>query len=123
MSLDVYLTRTQPTEVYAGNITHNLAPMAREAGIYQHLWRPEELKITKAHKLIKPLGTGYDLLISDPERFKKLDAVNGWGLYVHLVAFVRKYLSACIEFPDADIEVKTDENQVLYTGAGRNHLH
>lgn len=48
MSLDVYLTATRPTEVCALNITHNLGRMAKEAGIYQHLWRPEEIGVTKA---------------------------------------------------------------------------
>lgn len=103
MSLDVYLTRVQPCEVFKANITHNLGRMAEEAGIYQHLWRPEEIGITKAHQLIEPLRNGLALLRSDPVRFEKLNSPNGWGLYVHFVPFVAKYLRACEEYPDADV--------------------
>jgi hypothetical protein len=105
MSLDVYLTRTQPTLVYDANITHNLGAMAAEADIYRFIWRPEELGITKAHELIEPLREGRSLLLSEPERFKKLDAENGWGVYVQFLSFVGRYLKACIEYPDADVEV------------------
>ena len=52
MSLDVTLTAVRPTEVYSANITHNLGLMAEEAGIYQPLWRPEELGIKTAAGLI-----------------------------------------------------------------------
>lgn len=105
MSLDVYLTHTQPTTVYDANITHNLGKMADEAGIYKHLWRPDEIGITKAEQLIEPLRSGLALLKSDPERFKKFDAENGWGLYIHFVPFVEKYLQACEEYPDAEVSV------------------
>lgn len=103
MSLDVYLTRVQPCEVFRSNITHNLGKMAEEAGIYQHMWRPEEIGITKAHQLIEPLRNGLALLRSDPARFEKFNSPNGWGLYVHFVPFVEKYLQACEEYPDADV--------------------
>ena len=105
MSLDVYLTRTQPTIVYDANITHNLGKMAKEAGIYYHLWRPEEIGISKAENLIIPLQEGLELLKSDPERFQKFDSPNGWGLYIHFVPFVEEYLKACIEYPDAEISI------------------
>lgn len=105
MSLDVYLTRTQPTTVYDANITHNLGKMADEAGIYKHLWRPDEIGITKAEQLIEPLRAGLARLKSNPERFKMFDAINGWGLYIDFVPFVEKYLQACEEYPDAEVSV------------------
>jgi hypothetical protein len=105
MSLDVYLLETMPCRVYERNITHNLGMMAEAAGIYQHLWRPEELGITKAAELIAPLEQGLALLKSDPARFEKFNASNGWGLYKHLVPFVEDYLQACKDHPDATIEV------------------
>lgn len=105
MSLDVTLTQPMPTRVFESNITHNLNKMAEEAGIYKHLWRPEEIDITKAEQLIEPLEKGLVLLKSDPERFKKFDAPNGWGLYEHLVGFVEEYLKACKKYPDADVSV------------------
>lgn len=105
MSLDVYLTAMRKTEVYSANITHNLGKMALEAGIYQHLWRPEELGIKQAGELIMPLRAGLKLLKSDPERFQEFDSPNGWGLYVHFVPFVENYLEACEQNPDSAVEV------------------
>lgn len=98
------LVEAEPSaEVFSYNITHNLGKMAGEAGIYQHLWRPEELAITKAKQLIDPLTAGLERLRSDPDRFKKLNPDNGWGTYDGLLRFVDHYLDACREFPDATI--------------------
>lgn len=103
MSLDVYLLETKEVEVYKANITHNLGEMAREAGIYQHLWRPEELHITKAKDLIIPLQLGLEKLKKSPAHFKQFDAKNGWGTYEHFVPFVEKYLEACQTNPEATV--------------------
>lgn len=109
MSLDVYLegepeeipcvcecghrhTKTVAELIYFANITHNLENMAREAGIYMEIWRPDEIGVTKAKQLIEPLRSGLSRLKGDPERFKKLNASNGWGLYEHFVPFVADYL-------------------------------
>ena len=103
MSLDVYLTAIRPTTVYSSNITHNLNDMAKEAGIYMHLWRPEEIGITKAIQLVGPLKAGLTLLRSDPGRFRAFNSENGWGMYEHFVPFVEDYIRACEENPDADV--------------------
>ena len=92
-------------QVYSANITHNLNKMADEAGIYEHLWCPEEIEITVAIQLIEPLSMGLQLLISEPDRFKVLNPDNGWGAYDGLVKFVENYLIACIKYPDSKIEV------------------
>lgn len=105
MSLDVYLKVVQPTTIFSLNITHNLNKMAEEAGIYKHLWRPDEIEITHAHQLIAPLKAGLELLKSDPKRFKKFNPSNGWGEYAGLVSFVEQYLAACEENPDALVDV------------------
>lgn len=107
MSLDVYLEKeiTQVCDVFSQNITHNLNAMAEAAGIYKELWCPEEIGITKAAQLIEPLSRGLALLKSDPGRFQRFDAPNGWGRYEHLVRFVSDYIQACTENPDADVRV------------------
>ncbi len=105
MSLDVSLNKIMPCEVYSSNITHNLGAMAERAGIYKHLWRPEELRITKARELIAPLSNGLKLLKSDPGFFKKFNPENEWGDYDGLVQFVTEYIEACERYPDADIKV------------------
>ena len=91
----VRLTEIEETnEVYSANITHNLILMAKEAGIYKELWRPEEIGITKAKQLIEPLTKGLELLKSDRPRFESLNPDNGWGSYIGFVLWVGKYLSA-----------------------------
>jgi hypothetical protein len=103
MSLDVTLTATRPTSVYSANITHNLNDMAKAAGIYMHLWRPEEIGISKAGDLIEPLRAGLALLESDPVKFSAYNPPNGWGRYDTLISFVRGYIAACESNPDADV--------------------
>ena len=105
MSLDVTLHAVRKTAVYDANITHNLGSMAEAVGIYKHLWRPEELGITKASELIEPLLVGLAKLVSDPDKYKAYNAPNGWGMYEHFVPFVQNYLAACEENPDAEIDV------------------
>lgn len=105
MSLDFYLVEMRECWVFDRNITHNLHAMAEAAGIYQHLWRPEELGVKKAAELIEPLTNGLALLRSDPERFKKHNAPNGWGTYEHFVPFVEACLVACIQNPEAGVRV------------------
>jgi len=116
MSLDVDLFRITPAcehcgreedrdHLYSANITHNLGEMAKEAGIYMHLWRPEEIGITKAEQLIAPLRAGLELMKADPTRFKKLDPPNGWGSYIHFIPWIQNYLKACEDAPYAEVEV------------------
>lgn len=107
MSLDVSLTvpPTKPEEVFSANITHNLADMAMAAGIYMHLWRPDEIGITKAWKLIEPLKAGLEKMKADPERFKKFNPPNGWGTYDNFLPWVERYLAACIATPHANVSV------------------
>ena len=118
MSLDVYLKRKRylsydedktytedDEQVYWANITHNLGKMAGEAGIYEALWRPEEIGKTKASEIVELLEKGLADLKARPEHFEKLNSPNGWGMYEHFVPFVEKYLEACKEYPDAIIEV------------------
>lgn len=103
MSLDVYLTGDGGG--YSANITHNLGAMAREAGIYMHLWRPDEIGLTEANQLVAPLTGGLLALILEPSRFQSFNPQNGWGDWEGLVRFVAEYREACIASPKAKIEV------------------
>ena len=118
MSLDVYLSRKKwisydegktheidYEQVYEANITHNLGKMAHEAGIYKALWRPEEIKAVYAKDIIGKLKIGLGKLKKFPKYYERFNAVNGWGLYKHFVPFVEKYLNACMENPEAEIEI------------------
>ena len=86
----------ETNEVYSANITHNLGGMAEAAGIYMHLWRPEEIGITHAMQLVAPLAEGLARLKESPETYIQYNSPNGWGLYEHFVPFVENYLMACI---------------------------
>lgn len=92
-------------EVYWANITHNLGRMADEAGIYQYLWRPDELGIKTAAELIEPLRAGLIRLESNQVHFEQFNPSNGWGSYDALVSFTRRYLAACEEYPEATVTV------------------
>lgn len=88
---------------FSANITHNLGPMAAEAGIYNALWRPEEVGIHKAEQLISPLTKGLALMKADPEKFKKHNPLNKWGSYDGFVSWIERYLEACKQHPDANV--------------------
>lgn len=98
-------TTIRREEYFSCNITHNLAGMAREAGVYQALWRPDEISLTKASELIPILEAALVKLESDPSFYSRYNPPNGWGSYDGLVGFVREYLEACIAHPNASIEV------------------
>ena len=105
MALDISLMVTKPTEVYEANITHNLGKMASEAGVYEACWRPEEIGAGKAKDIIPILEKGISLMESDRERFESFAPENGWGTYGNLLQFLRNYLAACKENPEAEISV------------------
>jgi len=122
MSLDVHLYGESPdkececscghkhiiavqSDLYHANITHNLNRMANAAGIYQALWRPEEIGVTHAIQLIPLLREGVARLVKNPKEFEQYNPENGWGTYSGLVSFVRNYLAACEEYPDATVYV------------------
>lgn len=95
MSLDIILTAPRPTHVFERNITHNLGPMAKAAGLYEVMWRPEEINVNVAADAIPLLERGLENLVADPDKYKALEPENGWGTYEGLVKFVEAYLEAC----------------------------
>ena len=135
MSLDVQLVRqkwvsydegkthtVENEEVYWANITHNLGKMAGEAGIYEALWRPYQLRddfelyaddeydfeekcIIKASDIIDILEKGLADLKARPKHFEKFNSSNGWGMYHNFVPFVERYLDACKENPGCIVKV------------------
>lgn len=102
---DVTIQNYETNEVYSGNITHNLTTMADKAGLYYPLWLPEEKQLYVAKDLILPLTRGLKKLRDNPAGFKKYNPDNGWGNYYGLVRLVEDYLTACKEYPTAEIGV------------------
>jgi hypothetical protein len=125
MSLDVYLTIPKtPTkcvcthcwnehdgpnteEVYSSNITHNLGAMASEAGIYEACWHPDKIGITKAGQIIPILEKGIADMEARRNHYEQFNAKNGWGLYKHFMPWLRDYLDACRNNPEADVRTST----------------
>ena len=113
MSLDVYLKQVMPTEVFTGNITHNLGKMASAVKLsngntlYSILWRPDECSppYTRAEEISELLDEGFNILLSNPEKYRQYNPENGWGNYDGLVNFVYRYRNACWDNPDAEIGV------------------
>jgi len=119
MSLDIYLINVKHVArdsiasepyieeqvMYADNITHNLADMAKKAGLYKYLWRPDEVGCMHASDLISNLTKGLEALEDDPQYFKQFEPSNGYGTHKGLVVFVRNYLAACKEYPRTEISV------------------
>jgi len=111
MSLDVDLMVTQPCSVYNANITHNLGKMAGEVllsngmTLYQVLWRPDECNLLFARNISELLDEGWNILLSDPDKFMKLEPENGWGSYEGLCDFVYKYRNACWDNPEAELRI------------------
>jgi hypothetical protein len=101
----------QPVSVYDNNITHNLSKMASEVklsnglSLYDVLWRPDEHELELAEDIAELLDEGWNILLSEPDRFRQLNPENGWGNYDNLCRFVYEYRNACWNEPDATIEV------------------
>lgn len=93
------------TYVYDANITHNLGRMAEEAGIYRHLWRSEELGITKAGELVEPLRAGVRKMVDAPDHYKMFNPENGWGSYDGFVKWLSELLVACDTWPNATLSI------------------
>jgi hypothetical protein len=78
--------------------------MAEAVGLYEVLWRPEEIGITIASQMIEPLEKGLKELETHPDKYKAYNPPNGWGNYEVFVSFCKSVLQKCREFPDAVVE-------------------
>ena len=103
MSLDIWLMATDldgnEIAVFDANITHNLTDMARAAGIYDILWNAP----SKAGEMLSTLAAGIERLKADPDKYKKHDAPNGWGLYEHFLPFAESVYVAAETYPSSEV--------------------
>jgi hypothetical protein len=97
--------KTTQNYLYHDNITHNLAEMAAAADLYMCLWRPEGVGAVMGSLLAPQLRRGLKTLKKDPDFFRAMNPVSGWGTYEGLVAFVERYLAACRKYPRANVSV------------------
>lgn len=86
------------------SLTHNLAPMAERAGLYEALWHPESLGVKRAYQLIEPLEKGLANLLANPN-LQELNPPNGWGSYEGLIRFLYILIEDCKQNPKSRIYV------------------
>lgn len=99
MSLDFTLTdHLTGEELLWKNITHNLNKMADEAGVYEILWKPSSLhEDLRAGSIVPKLEKALLELITEPKRFDKFNAPNGWGKRENLIEFIAAILKVAKE--------------------------
>lgn len=77
--------------------------MAKEAGIYEALWKPDKINAKTVEDIISILQSGLVKLLENPAFYKKFNPLNGCGSYEGLVEFVTECLDVCEKFPHAEI--------------------
>lgn len=105
MSLDIDLV-DNGEYVWEGNITHNLNVMAQAVGIYEVVWRPDEIGysgLTLA--VLEKIVPAIEQLLFYRNVYEQYNPENGWGDYDTLVRFLVDYALALNRYPYAKIEV------------------
>lgn len=104
-------------EYFHLNLTHNLTDMAEKCvieskhffndgnnhiSLYDLVWHPEENLGIEVPSMdyIQDITSCYNLLLRDPNFYKKYNPENGWGNYEQLTNGVKKYLNALISISD-----------------------
>lgn len=109
MSLDISLysknAQGNESEVWGGNITHNLNDMARKAGLYEVMWRPDQNGVEIGMDAIDTLVSGMKYMILNKKELENFNQENGWGTYEELYTIASEYLLYCWKYPNARIEV------------------
>lgn len=84
------------------NITHNLAPMWRLAGVYDALYNAQG-EVAGGH--IATLRKGLAHMEDNPSEYRPLNPPNGWGSYEIALAWLRSWIGICVMHPKARIGV------------------
>ncbi len=93
---DVEIKEYETTEIFDGNITHNLAEMASHVisgdyTLYTLLWEPFVCKVTQEY--IDCVKKGLEYLTLHEEDLKPYNPSNGWGSYETLLDFTRSFIT------------------------------
>ena len=100
MGLDISLVKKE--YLADMNITHNLVPMWKKAGIYDALYNSEDME---ARDILPILIDGLADMVANEEEYEKLNSPNGWGLYENAVPWLIELIQGCKDYPDSVIEV------------------
>jgi len=103
MSLTLYfyadVDDAYPLDIDTINITHNLVPMAKAAGLYEVVWRPDELASRQLRDLRPALLAGIDRMVEHAEKLKQLAPSNGWGTYESFMRALHQLLWVANTYP------------------------
>ena len=105
MSYDIYLTvdtgGPEPAQVGNDwNFTSNCAPMWRAAGIDF-----AAISGSTAYWVTPYLELAIENLKADPDRFRAMNAANGWGIYDQLIPALEELLAEWRRHPMATVSV------------------
>lgn len=104
MSLDIWLTKLQPVDIFSANYTHNVIPMWKEAGVFEVLY---ESQGRKARDIVETLKKGVDHMRDNPAIFINLNPKNGWGSYETALPWLQNLVEQCLKNPDAEIHISS----------------
>lgn len=100
IDVDTGSSEEQYYTVGSFNITHNVSPMWRKAGVYECLYKWHE---RKASEFIEPLSKGLADMLTNPDEYRKLNPSNGWGHYEGAKNFLKGVLDCCAEHTKCNI--------------------
>jgi hypothetical protein len=89
-------------EIFSANITHNLMPMWKKAGVLDALYKSDG---ERASDYIEALRAGVADFEKNYAEYEKLNAPNGWGLAEHALPWLKRVLAAFEQNQDATIRV------------------
>lgn len=101
MSLDIWLTKEEKS-IAEKNITNNLVPIWGKAGVYEALYHSQG---KKAEEILPLLENGLNKMVSEPDKFKKLNSLNSWGTYKQAVPWLEELILEFKRHPDAIIGI------------------
>jgi hypothetical protein len=82
-------------KTFEANVTYNSGPILRLAGFDPALLNGVTADVLRARVLCV-----YQVLVDNPEYFKKYEPKNGWGDYDSCMEFIRNLTTYLIDAPD-----------------------
>lgn len=94
------IVKSDPISVWDGNITYNLGPMMRAAGV-----ELRDLHNLPAPAVANILSTAIGKMNAHPNQYREFDSPNGWGVYEDCLSFLTGLRDACQAHPRTTVEV------------------
>lgn len=106
MSADIYIESDNCCAAHDHNITHNLAPMFRAAGVDWHDYYEHDGNGGRtAAEMLPEVVLAYWRLSDDPDYYRQFNPPNGWGDLECAVEFLRRLTLDLAKHPDGIVRV------------------